>query len=458
MILTHTLIAITAITVGGLTSLIAWTERKSKKLTFDITLTAMLFAIGVMVSYSNFPSNIHSSSQTLLDNFSSTLVILLSALILYSHKESINEKIKFGEYLLLFSLTVVSSVILILSNNLFTVFLAIELLSIALYILVGFDKKPTSIEASVKYLITGSFATLFFVFSFIFIKYSQTPPDLSSIPNAPSSIIVSVAGIFFLSGIFFKIALVPLHWWAVDVYCGSPTYITTALTSFIKFAVIIAGYKIYSSFAPHIPYQIMSIIIILTLLIPNISALTTKNIKKILVYSGISHAGFVAIGFLNPSNSYVYFYMFIYSITAMGAFTLLYLIEKVMNDLEYQKIEDLWNTHPILVIILSIFLFSLAGIPPFAGFFAKFYIFYSAINSSHTILAIIAAVSSAIAAYYYIKILIPIFKHTREKKTIDTSLIRENPYTFSVIIISACAVLLFGIFSSSIISFIEKIM
>ncbi|MGC8867703.1 MAG: NADH-quinone oxidoreductase subunit N, partial [Elusimicrobiales bacterium] len=437
MILTHTIIAITTIVFGAFLSLMVWVEKKNRKLTFDITLTSMLIAFALMISYSSFSCSSYLISSSLINNFFSAFIIFISTAILYSHRETINENLKFGEYILLISLTVVSSIILISSDSLFIIFIAIELLSISLYALVGFDKKPSSIEASVKYFITGSFATLFFILSFIFIKYSKATIELSSISHLTPSLPLSLAGIFFLSAMFFKISLVPMHSWAVDVYCGSPTYITAVLTSYIKLAVIIAGYRVYSSFEPHIPSDLINLVIVLTLILPNISALSTKNIKKILVYSGISHAGFISIGFLTSSNPYLYFYIIVYSITAMGAFMLIYLIEKVQLNTEYEAIGELWRKDPIIVIFLLIFLFSLAGIPPFAGFFAKFYIFYSAIISNHTIIAIIAALSSAVAAYYYIKILIPLFKQKTNAVIQEQSVIKENPYTFSLITISA---------------------
>lgn len=456
----HLTLSIIILLVGAFISLIIWLYKKNKNITFDTATLFMILSLSVVLSYLDFKSaDFFNLSFSTLNNFLSLFIIFLSTLILYTHRELINEKIKFGEYILLYIFSVISSLILISSDNLLTIFVTLELLSISLYILTGFDKKDSSLEASVKYLITGSIATVFFIISLILIKYSQGSVDLKSIITQDKSFALSAAGVFFISGVFFKIAVVPMHSWSVDVYCGSPNYITTILVSFIKFSVIVAGYRIFSSFSTHIPDEIIIISSLLTMLVPGISALTVKNIKKIAVYSSISHVGFIIMAFAVHSNPYLYFYILVYSLTAAGLFTIINLIEHRIKNLEYQNIKELWQTDPEIVIMLFIFLFSLAGVPPFAGFFAKFYVFYSAINSSYTLLAVAGSIISAISVYYYIKILIPIFYES--KSEIDTAkilpLMKKKTFTFSVMTFLALSVIFLGVFSGYIISLLERI-
>lgn len=441
--------------LGGVLSLFVWIERKNKKLSFDITSMALLFSVVFTISYLNIISNSsYKLSGYLFNNIAISYIFLLSLLLFLTQKELIDKDIKFGEYITLFVLAIISSSALILSDNLFTIFLLIEMLSITLYALTGFDKSELSIEASIKYIIVGSFATLFFILGLVFLKLSNTSLELLDLSKTSTSFSLTLAGIFFIAGIFFKIALFPMHSWSVDIYCGSPTYITTALVSFIKFSLLVLAYRIYSVFSPHIPWQITHLVIMLTIAVPTISALNSNNIKKILVYSGISHAGYASIGFMTKSNPYLYFYAFVYSFTAAGAFLTLNLIEKKTNSTDISSLKDIWEREPYLIMMMSIFLFSLAGVPPFAGFFAKFYVFYLAVETSNIHLAIVGAVFSAVAAYYYIKILIPIFTPSKLKP--DTFIIKSHPYTFLVLFIILLASIFIGIFSSPIIDLIAK--
>jgi len=258
--------------------------------------------------------------------------------------------------------------------------------------------------------------------------------------------------IFFISGFIFKLALVPAHSWSVDIYCGSPTNVVLFIIGFVKLSVIITAFRIFSSYKTGILSLSMYIFVILTLIIPNISALFTKNIKRILVYSSISHSGFIALSFMGPQNWQTYFYAIIYSISAVGVFSFIMFLEKNYSDIEYQNIKGLYYKKPALSIALSIFLFSFAGVPPFSGFFAKFYAFYNALEGGYKELIIIAVISSAISLYYYLKILIPIFfeKPDNDRKII--SYINNS----SIIYITATITLFFGILSEPIIELLKK--
>ncbi|MCX7641465.1 MAG: NADH-quinone oxidoreductase subunit N [Elusimicrobiales bacterium] len=452
------IIPISLILASSFISLFMWVEKKNKNLSFDITGISMILANVFLISYINISENkSYIFSSSIFNNIAVLYVFLISTIMFFSHKEILQDNIKYGEYIVLYVITIISSSILISSDNLLTIFITIELMSVSLYALTGFSKTQQSLEASFKYLITGSFATFFFILSLIFIKQSGLSMELSDIKLAPSTTSVTLVGIFFLSGIFFKIALFPMHSWSIDVYCGSPTYVTSILTTFVKFSVLIVGYRVYTAFSPHIPNEILYFLIILTLIIPTISALSSNNIKKILIYSSISHAGYIGIGFFSSSNSYLYFYAIAYSIMSFGAFTTLFMIEKKLNSytIDISSLKEIWLKNPILIIALSVFLFSLAGIPPFVGFFAKFYIFYSAVESSNIILAIIGTITSAIASYYYIKIIIPIFT-TPHEEIPDSKILKENPLTTTIILFLLITTILLGIFSSSLIQLISK--
>lgn len=446
------------ILLSSFISLFIWIDKKNKNVSFDIAIVSLIFSLAFFISYLNIAKNsfyIFSSSP--FNNIAIIYILILTIITLNSQKELIKDEIKFGEYILLTSITIISSMVLISSDNLFTIFITIELLSISLYSLVGFNKTEQATESSIKYLIIGSFATIFFILSLIFLKFSSLPLELLDISNHPKTLSSSISAIFFLSGLFFKIAIFPMHSWSVDVYCGAPTYVTTKLVSFIKFSVLIVAYRVYSSFINHVPIEIIYLITILTLIIPSISALKTQNIKKILIYSGISHAGYLLIGFLSSSNPYFYFYAIVYTINSFGVFLIVNLIENKYKNLEISTIKEIWYTQPYLVILLSVFLFSLAGIPPFSGFFAKFYLFYSAIKNNHILIVIVASIATIISSYYYIKILVPIFstKTSADSSKID-DIFKENPFTTTTITFLAFIVLILGIFSSPVLELITK--
>lgn len=444
------------IMISSFVSLFLWLERKNKNVVFDILITSLLFSIVFFLSYINITkSSNYTFSSSTFNNIALTYVLILATLILSSNKETMNEKLKFGEYIILTSITIISSMILVSSDNLFTIFLTIELLSISLYSLVGFNKTELSCEASIKYLIIGSFATIFFILSLIFLKISSISLELSEISSHKGNLSISSAGILFLSGLFFKLALFPMHSWSVDVYCGAPTYITSKLVSFIKFSILIVGYRVYSSFNNHIPLDVIYLIAAFTLLIPSISALKTQNIKKILVYSSISHAGYALVGFLSKSNPYFYFYAIVYTLSSLGSFLILNIIENKYKNLEIDTIKKIWQENPSFVMLLSIFLFSLAGIPPFSGFFAKLYIFYSAIENNHISIVIVGSIATIISSYYYIKILLPIFQ-TPMQKNIDSNMLKETPYTIIIIILLAMITLSLGLLSSPVLDLISS--
>jgi NADH-quinone oxidoreductase subunit N len=250
----------------------------------------------------------------------------------------------------------------------------------------------------------------------------------------------------------FKISIVPFHSWSIDVYCASPTYIVLMIIGFVKLSVFVSLAKIFFIFENELLKEIFYIFILLTLILSNIAALFTKNIKKILVYSTISHSGYILLSLMGPERWQVYYYLIVYSINAFGAFSLVGILEKNFNNLEYENFKGLYKKNSKLSLSLSIFLFSLAGVPPLVGFFAKFYSFYNALFGGYYYLVIIAAITSAISLYYYLKILIPIFFERSETYELKSSLTsRLIIYFFAIL------TLILGLFSNPLIEILKKI-
>ena len=320
------------------------------------------------------------------------------------------------------------------------VFLGIETLSIALYVLAGFARaRVMSNEAALKYFLLGAFATGFLLYGIALIYYatgSTYLPALASLTltggiNEPAVLFVGIA--LLLIGLAFKAALVPFHQWTPDVYEGSPTAVTAFMAVGAKAAAFAAIVRIFPATfgAAGVSEQwhhIMIVVAVLTMTVGNVIAISQNSIKRMLAYSSIAHAGYVLIGVLaagsalaNNSNedavnsmAGVLFYLVVYSIMTLGAFAVLVYLENLSatqspstdNEDANLSISDLrglaWK-HPLPAAALTIFMLSLTGIPPTAGFFGKFYIFQQAIGQKLIALAIIGVLNSVISLYYYLR-------------------------------------------------------
>ena len=320
-----------------------------------------------------------------------------------------------GEYYSLFLFMAFALVLMAASTNLLMIFLSIEFVSVLSYLLVGFLKKDArSKEAAIKYLLFGSVASAVMLFGMSLLYGASGSLDLGDIEKVVSQPAFSSVGIlsaiFLLVGVGFKISMAPFHMWAPDVYEGAPTPVTAFLTVGPKamgFAVLIRILSItFPAAWPQWSVFILGLSV-LTMTIGNVAAVSQTNIKRLLAYSSIAQAGYILMGivaFTDTGLTAVLIYLVAYAFTNLGAFVVVIAASNHFGNDEIESYTGLAQRSPILAASLTIFLLSLAGIPPMAGFIGKFYVFSSAIEAGFNTLAIAAALNSAVAAFYYFRI------------------------------------------------------
>jgi NADH-quinone oxidoreductase subunit N len=400
-------------------------EEKSQK-----TLGAIAFA-GTIVAlaatwYMEHSPGLAFSNMVRVDNFSvffHFLVIAIAATVILSSFEYMAvQRIRAGEYYALILLGTVGMALMTSAVELVLIFIALEISSISTYILAGFRRKEaSSSESSLKYFLLGSFATAFFLYgvAMIFGATGSTNIDLISrkLLAGPVELLVYVAMALMFVGLGFKVAAAPFHIWTPDVYEGAPAPIVGFMSTAPKaaaFAVLLR--VVYVINAPG-RFWLIWVAAALSMTLGNIGALVQTNVKRLLAYSSIAHAGYLLAAFamITPSDSAsgisaAMFYTAAYAAMNLGAFAV---ISHIANAGErYVTLEDyegLGRSSPLLAATLTIFLLSLIGIPMTGGFFAKFYVFSAAVKANLIWLTLIGVVNSAIGAYYYLRIIVVMY-------------------------------------------------
>jgi NADH-quinone oxidoreductase subunit N len=296
-------------------------------------------------------------------------------------------------------------------------FLGIEILSIPLYVLAGSRREDLSgNEAALKYFIMGAFTTGVFLFGTALMYGATGSFSLGmieeKIAHAPSSMMVNVGIGLMATGLCFKISAVPFHFWAPDVYEGSPNLITVFMATVVKTAAIAAFFRLFSTaFAPVFSTwgDVLAVVSALTMTLANVTAIFQFNFKRMMAYSSISHAGYLLLGMLAVesagSGGALLIYTISYSIATICAFGVFVLVSEQQNDdRSFEAFTGLGKTQPFLAAIMAVCMLSLAGIPPLAGFFGKYFLFAGAFEK-YPLLVLLAIVNSSISIYYYFRVL-----------------------------------------------------
>lgn len=385
-------------------------------------------------------------SWDLVSNVSLIIIAILSIMLLVSSYTYFKyEEIFTFEFAILFYFYLMGVYLLFLSNDFFSLYLGVELQSFVLYVLCAYKRDAFSSEAGLKYFVLGAFSSgiLLFGISLIYgFSGSTNFDDIYSLFYSYSDVLSSNIGfligfIFFSVGFMFKLGIFPFHMWVPDVYEGSPTIVTTILAALSKFVIAVAFIKIYMyvffSFSFYW-YRIFLILGLLSILFASIAALYQDKIKRLLAYSGIAHMGYVMLA--ASSNSIegffaAYYYLLIYSFTGLGIFIILLSVRKYTNYLKIKSLSDfssLFRNNPVVALSFSIFMFSLAGIPPLAGFFSKLFVFLSLIKVGSYLASTVVIVTSVVSAVYYLWIVKIIFFKDYDVKTyyIPMNLIQTN--------------------------------
>jgi NADH-quinone oxidoreductase subunit N len=442
-------------------------KKNSSGIVYTLSVVILLITLGLII---NFPSGqeiyLFNNSYKIdqLSTFMKIITIISGIFVLISSYKYIKiEKIFKIEYFILILCSILGMLVMISSYDLMVFYIGLELQSLSLYVLAAFNRNQTkSSEAGLKYFILSALSSglLLYGCSLIYGFSGSTNFYLIS-ENIHSSEYGNVFGIvFILVGLAFKIAVVPFHMWAPDVYEGSPTSVTlffavvpkiAALTVFIRF--------LYVPFVNLID-QWQMIIIFLSLasmIFGAVAAIGQKNLKRLIAYSSIGHMGYALAGLAVGTNSGIQssiIYISIYLIMNLGIFCCLFMMKR--KDKFFDNLEDLAGlskNHPIISLSLLILLFSLAGIPPMAGFFAKFYIFMSVIEQSMYFLAIVGLLSTVISAFYYLRIIkIIYFDPPKEQYDQDHNFGLRISLTIATLLI-----LFYFVYPSGLINLVSKI-
>ena len=381
----------------------------------------LLFVLILLVSNVYQATDYHLYNQLKVNAFASMVKILLvltTLVIIYmssADKDYLKRPFEFY-ILILFALT--GMMVMLTADNFLILYMGIELQSLPLYILVALSRnKIMSTESGLKYFIMGSLASglLLYGIALIYggsgtIGYSNLIAYLHHSVQVPTTITVGV--VLVLIAIFFKLSIVPFHMWTPDVYQGAPTIVTAFLAIVPKIAMVAVLLKLSTTVLIDIHYvleQILFIVAILSMFVGTFAAYKQTNLKRLAAYSSIAHMGFILVGILSGGvvgTEATLLYISLYAIMSLGFFACILALRKKGEIIEkISELSGLSNSHPVIACCFAIFLFSMAGIPPMAGFFAKMIIFKAAMSYNYIMLVVIGLIASVFAAYYYIRII-----------------------------------------------------
>lgn len=401
------------------------------------------------------------SGTIVQDNFAIFFkgIFLISAAmsILITDKYLVREECNQGEIYPLILFATVGMMLMAAGTDLMTIFLGLEVLSVSLYILAGFNRGSLkSNEAGLKYFLLGSFSTGFLLYGMALIYGATGTTKVAKIATVIAQTGIGTSNIMLLAGVLlmatgfaFKIAAAPFHMWTPDVYEGAPTPMTAFMSVGPKAAGFAAFLRVFLVALPALQPEWTWLIwglAVLTMTVGNITALYQQNIKRMLAYSSIAHAGYVLVGFTAGNavgTAGILFYMLSYAFMNIGAFAIIILVgKKGEANNNVSDYAGFGYKHPMLGIAMCIFLFSLAGIPPAAGFIGKFYLFSGAIQAGYIWLAIIGVLNSAASVYYYLRVMI--FMYFKEP-TEEFEWVKLTPAFVICLIIAVAGVLIPGV-------------
>ena len=441
-----------------------WGGRNKSLLVFTSLVGLLMTAISAFAKY---PIPAYSFNDSyIVDHLSLFFICIFtisSALaILLSVEYNEREGIRAGEYYALILFCTVGMILLASSTDMIMIFLGIEIVSICLYVLAGIRRNDhRSNEAALKYFLLGAFATGFLLYGMTLVYGSTGSTNLFKIaefvknPSAQSNPLLMMGLVLLVIGFGFKVASVPFHMWAPDVYQGAPTPVTAFMAVGPKAAAFAAFFRVFADTFPEMSSSwemLLSIIAVLSMFVGNLGAIMQTNIKRMLAFSSISHAGYILMAVIAKNSlgsSSLLFYMLSYAFMTFGVFGIVIILgRKGEENLEIKNYSGLAYKHPVIALSMTIFLLSLGGLPPFAGFVAKFYLFSAAIQEGLLTLVIIAVLNGAISFYYYLKVVV--FMYMKEPEA--EFKISLTPITLFVVFIGVVGTINLGIFPNSIIT------
>lgn len=417
-------------------------------------------AWGTDVSYYN--DMVHFDNYALA--FSSLMIITTGLILMlgyHFYKDVTNNSTPDLFALMLF--TLVGGICLVSYSHMAVLFIGIEILSIPLYILAGSNRgELSSNEAGMKYFLMGAFTSGFLLMGIAMVFVATGSFHLQEIATAitagvENEGILMVGILLILAGFLFKVAAVPFHFWAPDVYEGSPTLVTGLMATVVKTAGFAALYKLYQGVFSNFEgawFDALWVITAITLLAGNITALFQKGVKRLLAYSSISHAGYMMLAILalnTEAGGAIFFYSIAYSIATVAAFGLLIAVVDLKGTDNLDALKGLGRKKPWLGFAMSVSFLSMAGIPPLAGFIAKYYLFRTALEVNLIWIVLIAVVSSIIGAYYYLRVIAALYQKTGE----EANEVKFGPAFITAVGLGILGTLAAGLFPEQLLSILQ---
>jgi len=459
-----------AIVLGALLVLIleAFIHKENKNYLGYISLLSLVVCAVFCVrswngNYSYFGGVLHLDKLALLLTF--FFLITVAFVMLTGMKYIALQNANFGEFYALLLLALSGMMIMVSSVSFLVIFLGLEVLSVSSYALAGLKTRDEkSSESAIKYFLMGSFASAFLVFGLALLygaSHEIAIPEIAGyFSSGAEGQVVALVGLgLVIIGFAFKIALVPFHMWTPDVYEGAPTPVTAFFSvgpKSVGFAVLLRLFASYwkGGSQSDIVHGLLWAIAVLTMLLGNLIALRQKNVKRMLAYSSMAHAGYILVAILARDGAGLVFYLAAYLFMNLGAFSALMAMSK--KDKEYLELNDFSGIgfqYPWIGATFAVFLFSLAGFPPTAGFLAKFYVFSAAVRQDLVALVIIGVLASLISVYYYLRVIVYMYMRKPEA---EIDIVMENPSLFLVVFLCLYGVLQLGIFPGNVLVVIRQ--
>ncbi|MCB0727544.1 MAG: NADH-quinone oxidoreductase subunit N [Ignavibacteriae bacterium] len=434
--------------------------KKSETVIFGFSLIAILAAIATSFNYFNKEMIIFNQFLRISNaSLTFSVIILISMLITVIASKSYIEKenVNFGEYYSMLLFALMGMMLMIFANDILIIFIGLELMSVCFYVLAGFLRlRQKSNESALKYFLLGAFMTGFILYGIALIYGITGTTNLTLIfsdAKVLTNYVFIIGTALLIIGFMFKIGVFPFHMWIPDVYDGAPTVVSGMLSTAGKIAAVgtilpiilavnILNFKI-----------IFSVAAVATMLYGNVIALAQTNIKRLLAYSSIASAGYIFVGVASMNEFAlrgIAYYLIAYTFMQLGAFIIVAMLEKKDDgsrdyknvDLDFYK--GLGKRNPVIATFMTFFLFSLAGIPPFAGFWGKYYLFFAAIKSNQIWLAVVAILLSLIGVYYYLKIIVYMW-FSESLEPVSEEKFSFSDTGFAATVLAVIGTILFGV-------------
>ncbi len=443
--------------------------KKFPRLFGHLSIASLIAAIFAAIA-ADGSRGISFSNLLIVDGFGTyfrVLVLCIGILaVLSSYRYLSREKAETGEYHALILFSIMGQCVMVTANDLIMIFIGLEISSIATYILAGYlrDDKRNN-EAALKYFLLGSFATGFLLYGVAIIYgltgTTQLPAIRAALQTPETSLMVAgVAAALMFVGLCFKVSGAPFQIWAPDVYQGAPAPVSAFMATGPKAAAFAIFLRIFLTAFDRIAVTwtpIVWVCALLSMTIGNFAALKQNNLKRMLAYSSIAHAGYILVALTSDSNigtAAAMFYLAAYALMNLGAFAVvIYIAGEGEKHLRIEDLAGLGQRQPFTAAMMTVFLLSLIGVPLTGGFFGKFYIFRAALDSHLTWLAVLGLLNSAVAAYYYLRLLVVMYMH--EPGDVVNALESPRPGMQAALILPALGTVFLGILPGAVLSFTQ---